>query len=271
MLHRYSCLLLALWLFQLHTPASARDVPVLIYHEIVTEPMREAGETVIHLERFAAQMRHLHEAGYTTLSMDELVAFMKGERDVPERSVVLSFDDGWANQQNALPILQRYGFKASFWIFPEKGIGWPYMEWAQIEAIAASPLFEIGSHSMTHPWDRQSNLVSWADGREVAVLYELVQSKATLEERLQRPIRYFAWPCGWYTDRLVRLAKAAGYEALLTAEEGANRAGGDVLRIKRLFVDGACELAVFTQSLSDHRYRVCQTQRPPTRGHLPQP
>lgn len=249
-------------------------IPVLIYHE-VPDAAAEPGETVIRLADFKAQMQYLSDSGYSTISMDDLVRFMKGEGAVPKKSVVLTFDDGWKSQLNALPILDQFHFKASFWIFPGKGIDEPYLSWDDVTAISRNPNFQIGSHSMTHPWDRAGNLVTWSDGKvdgrgKKDVEYELKESRRILEQKLDRKVVYFAWPCGWYSDAMIEMAKSAGYEALLTAEAGSNLRGGDVFRIRRIFIDGACDMEVFKQTLRDHQYHVCQTRKRPTLGHLPQ-
>jgi peptidoglycan/xylan/chitin deacetylase (PgdA/CDA1 family) len=250
-------------------PAGA-GIPVLIYHEIATDG-RQPGETVIALERFEAQMRWLAEHGYRTLSMAELVAIVAGRVPMPARSVVLTFDDGWKNVLNAVPVLERYHMKASFWIISGTGIGEDYMVWSDVESLARHPGFEVESHTMTHPWDPADNLVTWVEdkvrgrGAESARA-ELVDSKRELERHLHRPVNYLAWPCGWYNDALVRLAVDAGYRALLTAEAGLNAPHGDVLRIKRTFVDGSCGLDEFAMTVNDGRYRVCDKQRAPTLG-----
>jgi peptidoglycan/xylan/chitin deacetylase (PgdA/CDA1 family) len=98
---------------------------------------------------------------------------------------------------------------------------------------------------------------------------ELVDSKAALEARLGRPVDYLAWPVGWYTDEMLQLAKEAGYRAVLTAEDGVNAPGGDVFRIRRVFVDGACDMEAFRRVLSEPAYRPCQTSGRSTHGHLP--
>jgi peptidoglycan/xylan/chitin deacetylase (PgdA/CDA1 family) len=254
---------------------AAQGVPVLLYHEVVTDPAREPGETVIRLDAFIAQMAYLAEAGYHPISVDELVAHMRFGTALPAKPVVLNFDDGWRNVLNAVPVLRAHGFKASFWIIAgPKGIGWDYMEWADIEALADTPGFEVQSHSVSHPWHRQDNLVTWMSGQPeghspLEVRDELLNSRRTLSAHLKRSVSYFAWPCGWFTEPMVALAREAGYKALLTTLDGLNRPGDDVMRIKRTFVDGACGLDVFKQSLADGRYRVCAKGGHVTRGHLP--
>lgn len=249
---------------------AGQGVPVLIYHEIATDG-RPPGETVISLERFEAQMDWLAEHGYRTISMGELVAIMRGRAAMPARAVVLTFDDGWKNVLNAVPVLERHRMKASFWIIAGKGIGDDYLAWSDIEALARHPGFEVQSHTMSHPWDPTDNLVGWVEGQvpgkdAATARAELVDSKRELERHLQRPVDYLAWPCGWYNDQLVRLAVNAGYRALLTAEAGLNAPRGDVLRIKRTFIDGSCGMEDFAKTIVDGRYRVCDDRRAPTLG-----
>ena len=249
-------------------------IPVLIYHEVVTDPARTPGETVIALDRFEAQMRELAREGWQTLSIDELVAVMRNERPEPAKAVVLTFDDGWKSVLNAVPVLERYRMRASFWIITGAGIGNDYLEWSDIARLARNPRFEIGSHTVSHPWHANDNLVTWlraaTPGKDrAAVRAELADSKAMLEAKTGRRVDYLAWPVGWYTDEMVELAKDVGYRALLTAEDGGNAPGGDVFRIRRVFVDGACDLASFRRLLVEPAYRPCQTSGRATFGHTP--
>jgi peptidoglycan/xylan/chitin deacetylase (PgdA/CDA1 family) len=248
-------------------------IPVLIYHEIATDG-RAPGETVVALDRFEAQMRHLASEGYQTLSIDELVAVMRRERTAPAKAVVLTFDDGWKNVLNAVPVLNRHRLKASFWIITGAGIGQDYLDWSDVEQLARNPLFQIESHTVSHPWDPNDNLVTWmtrpAPGKDrAAVRAELIDSKATLEARLGRTVDYLAWPVGWFTEEMVQMAREAGYRGLLTAQDGGNAPGDDVFHIRRVFVDGACDMESFRRLLTDPAYRPCRTSGRATHRHTP--
>ena len=259
-----------------HGGAEARRdgaIPVLIYHEIVTDPKRAPGETVIALERFEEQMRHLASEGWQTISIDELVAIMGNERPAPPRAIVLTFDDGWKSVLNAVPVLERHRMQASFWIITG-AIGNDYLEWSDVERLARNPRFQIGSHTVSHPWDAKDNLVTWLaaprPGKDrAAVRAELAGSKAALEAHTGRRVDYLAWPVGWYTEEMVQLAKDVGYRALLTAEDGGNAAGDSVFHIRRVFVDGACDMASFRRILVEPAYRPCQKSGRSTFGHTP--
>ena len=255
-------------------PGLRPGVPVLLYHEIAIDG-KAPGETVISRDRFAEQMQYLADHGYHPISVRELVGFMRDGTRLPPRPVVLTFDDGWRSVLQALPVLDRYGFKASFWIIPgAKGIGGDYLDWEEIGRLARHPGFEVESHTLSHPWDPADNLVTWVEGRVADrgledARRELVESKRVLEQRLERPVAYLAWPCGWYDDALVALAREAGYQALLTTEDGLNHRGDDPLYTKRAFVDGTCELAAFARILRDGRSPVCRGAHRTPAGHTP--
>lgn len=239
-------------------------LPILVYHQIRVGANGPAdGHEVISLQRFEEQMRYLHEQGYMTLSTDEAVEFVAGRASFDNQKVVaIHIDDGWKSGRHALPALERYGFRAVFWIIPGTGIGEPHMDWSEVEAIARNPRYEVLSHTLTHPWKKGETLLDWIDGRTpgrdvASIRHELVESRRLIEEKLQRPAPYLAWPSGLYNDRLVMLASEAGYRALFTIDGGANRPGGDVLRVNRTIVDGGCGLDTFAQMVADGRYREC--------------
>lgn len=246
-------------------PAGADALPILVYHQIrVAEDGPPDGETVLSLEQFEAQMRHLSAEGYRALGMDEVMAFLRGQA-FPQKVVAIHFDDGWKSSWHAIPVLERYGLRASFWIIAGSGIGAPHMDWEEILELDRHAAMEVYSHSMTHPWRDGETLVDWVEGRTPGkgiddARRELVDSRRVLEQRLGQPVPYLAWPRGIYNDTLVRLATEAGYSALLTIDDGLNRPGGDPLRIRRTMVDGHCGDAWFRQILADGLFRPCPKQ-----------
>jgi peptidoglycan/xylan/chitin deacetylase (PgdA/CDA1 family) len=245
-----------------YVSAEMEGLPILVYHQIRTQGTNPPdGETVISLERFESQIRYLHEQRYQTLRMEEVMSFLKG-KVFWGNIVAIHFDDGWKSAQHALPILDRYGFSASFWIIAGTGIGEPHMDWAEVEWIAQHSHMEVFSHTMTHPWRDGDTLIDWVEKRTPAkdienARWEIAESLKVLQQRLGRRIPYLAWPRGLYNDTLIRLAQDAGYHALLTVDDGLNHPGDDPLRIKRVMINGACGDEVFKDILQDGVYRKC--------------
>lgn len=248
--------------------AAAGELPILVFHQIrVADDGPPDGETVLSLEHFEAQMRHLSAEGYRSLKMDEVMDFVRG-RPFPARVVAIHFDDGWKSSRHAIPVLERYGLNASFWIIAGSGIGAPHMEWEEIVELDRRAAMEVYSHSMTHPWGDGETLVDWVQGRTPGkgiedARHELLASRRMLEQKLDRPVPYLAWPRGKYNEVLIRLAKEAGYTALLTIDDGMNRPGQDPLRIRRTMVDGRCGQQVFPEILADGKFRRCPENAAP--------
>ena len=245
--------------------APAASLPILVYHQIrVANDGLSDGPTVISLERFAAEMRILHEEGYITLGMDEVVKFLKG-RKFPPHSVAIHFDDGWQSALNARPVLDRYGYKATFWaIGGSVGSGALFMDWPALQELDRNPRFKVFSHTMTHPYKPGDTLVDWVEGKVAGksasdARWELTESKRVLEEKLAHPVPYLDWPAGNFNEALVDMASRAGYTAVVTTEDGLNHPGEDPLRIHRIIISGACDERAFRAILADGRYRGCET------------
>lgn len=254
-------------------PKVAVGVPVITYHQVVTDGTTPS-DTVISLDNFSAQMRYLAENGYRTISVSQLISYMKHGQRLPDKPIVITFDDGWTSALNAVPVLDKYGMQASFWIVTgELDVDDEYLGWNQIAALGKNNRFEIGSHSVTHPSDPDNNLVTWVGGSPAnrqtgRAKAELELSRNELQRILNRPVKYLAWPSGIYDATLVKMASHAGYTALLTVDPGLNFYGGDWLHIKRAVVNGACGLDSFRKAIGEGISDGCkvdaQSASPPT-------
>jgi peptidoglycan/xylan/chitin deacetylase (PgdA/CDA1 family) len=235
------------------TCASYAGIPVLMYHEIVTDSSNIApGDTVVTVSAFNAQMKWLRDNNYYTISATELATYMATNQLTTVRNkqpIVITFDDGWYNQQNALPALNKYKFKAVFNIIGSlPGTDPSYMNWKTVKKIVAAG-HEIGSHTMRHPLRMAPEDVN----------YEVIQSKNTIESVLQRQIYTIAWPNGYFNDGMTNVAKSIGYSSAQTIDENwcstatvslegtpfcqwltGNTYGQNPYLIKRVFVDGRC-------------------------------
>lgn len=238
-------------------------LPVLVYHQIRTGPNDPPeGMTVVARDRFAEEMRRLHDEGYRALDMAEVVRFLQGEK-FPAKSVAIQFDDGWSSALRALPILKQYGFKATFWVIAGSvGSGSLYMDWKTVRRLDRQQPFKVYSHTMTHPYEQGNSLVDWTEGRAPGksaadAQRELTESKRVLEAKLGHPVPYLDWPAGIYSPALIDMAKKSGYTAAVTTDDGMNHPGGDPLMIHRTIVNGACDERAFERILLDGRYQRC--------------
>ena len=132
-------------------------LPVLMYHAL-NEKSEKVGKYVISPKRFEEDIKYLKSNGYSTVSAKQLVKYVYLGEPLPEKPIVLTFDDGmYNNLEYALPILEKYDFCAVFSVvgsytdeYTENGIVNPdysYLRWEDIAALSENPHIEYGNHS----------------------------------------------------------------------------------------------------------------------------
>ena len=198
----------------IHERARLARVPVLMYHDVLPEKEVFFDITPEELE---SQMVTMLEHGMTPVSLDQLVQHLRTGRPLPEKPVLLSFDDGYAGHYTYVyPLLKKYHMPAVFSVFPAKLdgeiVGKSTLTWDQLKEMAADPLVTVASHSVTHPAD-----LTQLDDQALAD--EVWKSREELETQLQMPIRYFTYPAGHYDERVAKVVAEAGYIAALTMRE----------------------------------------------------
>jgi peptidoglycan/xylan/chitin deacetylase (PgdA/CDA1 family) len=210
--------------------------PVLVYHRFAGE--LKSGQERIDLapRRFRRQLRALWMLGFRPLSLDELLAFHRGElNELPRRRFAITIDDAVAD---AVEPLRRAASLSPQLFVPTAELGgsahWidgePVAGWEEIRELAAAGV-AIGSHTRHH---RRLTQLAAAE-REV----ELVGSLAELREQVPGAAAVIAYPNGDHDDEVCAAAAAAGYEAAFTTEKGRNDAATDPYRLRRVSVHGA--------------------------------
>lgn len=135
-------------------PGEAGRVAVLIYHHLAPPSERPEEPGVITAERFESHLQLLRTEGYYLISAADFGAYLDGRQALPDRSVLITFDDGYASTlHHGLPLLQKY--KAPVLIFPVmkyfdtdgKGAFSPHLTREHAAALLASGLVALGSHS----------------------------------------------------------------------------------------------------------------------------
>jgi peptidoglycan/xylan/chitin deacetylase (PgdA/CDA1 family) len=208
------------------------QVIIFCYHRLV-DKIRFPG-TEITPAAFEAEMKELKDHGITVIPMQDLLAWKRGEKSIPPRCAVISFDDGWKSQYEvAWPILKKFGYPFTMFIYTE-GVrggalgGGEAITWEQLADMRDNGV-DIQAHSATHQDLREGHnimLISSGGKRARAKLTgpqyqqwvqnEVVGSKQLLEQRLGIKVNCFAVPFGNYNENVKELARNAGYEAMFT-------------------------------------------------------
>ncbi len=186
-------------------------VPILLYH-YVDESVAKLDDLGLAPADFERQLQFFQATGISPIGLDQVIQAVRGDATLPSRPVVLTFDDGYGdNYTAAFPLLRKYGLTGTFFVSSDL-VGSPgYMTWEQLSEMAASGM-AIESHGATHA---SLTSISSAELRR-----ELEVSRATIERRLNRPVRYLAYPGGHFNAAVLAAARAADYRAALTTLHG---------------------------------------------------
>jgi peptidoglycan/xylan/chitin deacetylase (PgdA/CDA1 family) len=198
----------------------------LMYHELEIPGRRLCqsdpgyARYVLPEPNFRAQMDHLKGNGWQGLSVSQALAFPEG------RNVTITFDDGCETDLLAgAPILRQAGFNATFFITCGR-LGEPgYLSPAQLKELSEQG-FEIGCHSMTHPY--------LTDLDESGLRHEISDAKSQLEQIIGQPVDHFSCPGGRCDRRVVTVARAAGYRTVATSRIQANSRNTNVFALGRV-------------------------------------
>lgn len=162
---------------------------------------------------FEAQMKYLQDNNYHTITPDELYAALEGEGELPENPVLITFDDGYAdNYENAYPILKKYDFKATIFVISDfVGKMDHYFTWDEAREMSKNGI-TIASHTVDHR--------AMTDLTDEQLKKELVESKKKIEKEMDKTVDYIAYPTGTYNLHIAQLVKDAGYKAAFTIKYG---------------------------------------------------
>ncbi|MFN2540718.1 MAG: polysaccharide deacetylase family protein [Chthoniobacterales bacterium] len=205
---------------------------IFCYHGLV-EKVRYPG-TQITPAAFEAQMKELKDRGITVIGMQDLLAWKRGDKNIPPRCAVVTFDDGLKSQYEvAWPIMKKFGYTFTMFIYTE-GVrgglfgGGEAITWEQLADMRDNGI-DIQAHSATHQDLREGHPVTIRepDGKktrkkltgpeyEQFLQNELVGCKTLLEQRLGIRVNCFAVPYGFYNQHVKDIARNAGYEGMFT-------------------------------------------------------
>jgi peptidoglycan/xylan/chitin deacetylase (PgdA/CDA1 family) len=221
-------------------------LPILMYHYVEPWPADadeiRQGLTVTPAD-FQAQMAYLHDHGYVTVSLYDLMNALALGAPLPANAVVLTFDDGYRTLLDyAVPILQPYGYTGTVFVItqlmdeerPE------YLTWPQAEALYAQG-WKIEPHTKTH-----DNL----EGRDRDFqLYQMLGSAQTVEAHIGTPPRFLGYPSGHFDDLSIQLVDEMHLWGAVTTIAGRTHTFSERFTLTRLRISGTGVLQDFINGL----------------------
>ena len=226
-------------------------VPILMYHYIDTPPadstdalLRELAVTRADFER---QLQWLRDQGYESINPDQLIAALWQGAPLPQKPVMLTFDDGYANAwYNAYPVLLKFGFTGTFFVvtdwLDENKPG--YLTWDLARAMINGGM-SIQSHSRSH-LDVRRRSHEWYQN-------QIVKSIQSIEAHTGIRPRFFCYPYGGYDNIAIRELRAAGIVAAFTDNDSRYEYASNTMRLPRVRIRGDFTFKQFVGAVTDSR------------------
>lgn len=213
---------------------------ILLYHEVTDFPERTkqvrrmSPVDSLLTKQFEGQMALLSDRANTkVVPVDDLFA----ARQDRAQKVVLTFDDGFiGNYLFALRVLEKYGYKATFFVTVDHISTNGYMSWDQL-SILDQKGHSIQSHTMSHPM-----LGECGEGQ---ITYELETSKMIIEDKIGGPVKYLSLPFGSSNERVITVAKRLGYQGIFTSLSNTRRRKNELVQFGRIHIKDTYPLKTF--------------------------
>ena len=221
-------------------------VPILMYHRITDLPENASAsdrDYKIPPAQFEEQLRYLRDNGYQSIRLYDLIRYLQGGDPLPEKAVILTFDDGYRdNAVTAFPLLQEYGLTATFFVNTQPiSDEYPaYMTWEQVEQLGRAGM-DIESHSHSHP-----KLTALSEDE---VLREVRVSKELIEKHTGKEVRFFSYPYGHYNQQVVDILVSEGFSGAVTLRAGTAQKSAALFELARTWVRAGDSMESFAVKL----------------------
>lgn len=284
--------------------ARAEKLTILSYHEIAEPGQALTPQYAVSPTLFVRQIDWLRNRGYHFVSIDDVLADAAGKKPLPERAVLITFDDGYRSvYEHAWPILKLFKIPAVVAVvgawedeedsaasinFDGRAIARDrLMTWQQLKELSASGLIEIGSHSFdlhrglvgnpqgnlqpaatTRLWLKAKNRYESEPEYQARVGADLKRSSREIRRHIGRAPRVIAWPYGRYNTYLRQQAEQLGMRVGLTLDDGANRADTPLWGLRRILVTGSLSLWDLEREIRIRNQSLSDNDRPQKIMHV---
>ena len=192
------------------------NVPILLYHHVQPQDQAQAkGQKNISVDTnvFEGQMAYLKSSGYTTLTGDQLAHALADKQELPKKSIVLTFDDGYDDfYTNVYPVIQKYGLVANLMVSTGLVNNAQYLSWGQIREMVSGGLV----HAYNHTWSH-ANLT----GKPLEkIRFEIMTANQQLKDNLGKDNAIFTYPYGSSSQAIIDFLKKNGFTAAFSTLPG---------------------------------------------------
>lgn len=217
-------------------------IPVLYYHSVLPDSeVTTRNEVTISPENLKTQLQLVKDLGYTTLTMSELNDYIINNKEIPKKSILITFDDGYAdNYVHAFPILKELDMKATIFVISSGIDDGYYMSSDQLKDMVNYGI-DIESHTVNHV---HLDTLSYEEQ-----LKELKDSKATIEKVTNKEVLSIAFPFGDYNEDTLKAVTEAGYSIAFTTNRGLANRTDNKIALDRIYVSSEYSIDTFKDRL----------------------
>jgi peptidoglycan/xylan/chitin deacetylase (PgdA/CDA1 family) len=222
---------------------TGKSVPVLCYHVIRELSKKDSPNQKTYSvspENFALQIKTLADNGYTTITPDELNAFLTKNRPLPKKPIMITFDDGSKAQYTiGATILNKYHFKGVFFIMTVAIDKEHYMSQSEIKTLS-----DNGHIIGCHTWDHHKV----SDYKKEDWQLQIAKPKKQLEKITKKPVTSFAYPYGVWNSVAADSIKKFGFTTAFTiyTKQDVNV---PLYTLPRIIVQNSFKMDVFLHNL----------------------
>lgn len=215
------------------------EVPIIMYHSILKDPSRSNKYTVTP-SVLEEDLKYIKDKGYTTVTISDLISYVYDDTPLPEKPIVLTFDDGHYNNYGYLfPLLEKYDMKAvisivgaytdKFTETDEANLNYSYLRWKDIKELMTTGRIEFQNHT----YSLHSNIGKRIGTKKIKgetdehyknVLEEdILNLQQEFEENTNYTPQCFTYPFGGISNASLDIIKELGFKASLSCEQGINK------------------------------------------------
>lgn len=219
------------------------QLPIIMYHSMLKDPKLQ-GKYVISPDVFENDLKYLKENGYTGVNVQDLIDFTNGKKDLPEKPVMLTFDDGYFNSYYyAYPLAQSYNMKIvvapvgaytdQYSENQEEHVSYSYLTWERIKEMMKSGLVEFQNHTYDLHSAKQGKIGVKRISGESDEVYQkrLTEDIMKLQKEMKEKTGYepscFVYPFGAKSEKTAEIIKKMGFRCTLTCESKVNKISRD--------------------------------------------
>ncbi|MCU5654817.1 polysaccharide deacetylase family protein [Bacillus mycoides] len=239
---------------KMNAASKQEKVPVLLYHHLLKGNEKENSEvfknkgTTLAVEQFEKQIKYLADNNYRAITAKELEGFIKNKKNLPEKSVLITFDDASkSNYTYAYPILKKYKMHAiSFVVTSKISDQEEKFDPNKIQALSKAEMakmgdvFEFGSHTDSlHKLEKGEAAVF--NKNDVEIKNDILKSKSVLKTD------YFSYPFGKYNDTIVKVLKDSKFQVAFVNSPGYATKESNILKVNRFAIKSDLDIKAFSE------------------------